>query len=123
MALAILRDQLEDAKILSMPQPLPPPASMPVCRTRRGAADTEGIQIGRSAQFIPIIVCLMEDLLVRSKAIKTEIDNGSTECKEIFGSTKETITQENERWKLQKEKAGGKPVSRCFHFISASLTL
>lgn len=121
IALATLRQQLQSAQILYIPDPLPPPASMPACRTRRGAVDAEGILVGRSAQLIPVIISLMEDLLVRSKTIKSEIDNSASEGRETFRLAKEAVTKENERWKIQKDKAGGKPVCPRFRLFFSAL--
>jgi len=126
IALARMRKQLGNA--IYIPNPLPPPTSMPVYYTRRGAVldpQAEGVQVGRSAQLIPIMECLIEELLVFSKDVKTEIDCGVAEGRETVKQVKEALQRENDRWKTEKDKANGKPVSlfQVLYIKSYSLLL
>lgn len=66
--------------------------------------------MGRSAQFVPVIIFLMEELLLVSKGLKADLDSGDSEIKDTVKQAREAIQRENERWKSVREQAGGKPV-------------
>jgi hypothetical protein len=96
---------------------------MPVHHTRRAVAldsNADGIQVGRTAQFLPVILFFMEELLLSSKALKTDIECGVSDNKDTVKQVKEAVQREKERWKTEKEKAGGKPVSISFVVLFSS---
>ena len=94
------------------PDPLPPPTTMPVYNTRRGALTQDSIPVGHSAQLAQIVLDLIDGLTMNgSKTLKAEIDKGINEGKDITKLGKEAITRENERWTKEKVRLGTtKPV-------------
>jgi hypothetical protein len=94
------------------PDPLPPPNTMPVYNTRRGAIHQDGIPVGHSAQLVHVVLDLIDGLMMRgSKVLKTEIDKGTNEARDITKSVKEAIARENDRWLKEKTRLGTiKPV-------------
>lgn len=99
------------------PDPLPPPTTMPVYNTRRGALNQDGIPVGHSAQLVQVLLALIDGLMMGgSKALKTEIDKGINEAKDIAKLGREAITRENERWTREKTRLGTtKPVRALLH--------
>jgi len=94
-----------------MPDPLPPPTSMPIYQTRRGTVldpAAEGVRVGRSAQLIPIITFLIDEIVACCKTMKANLDGGISEGKETVKQVKDALNKENERWKVEKDKAKGK---------------
>lgn len=112
--LASLRDAHPDHFTYS--DPLPPPTSMPVYNTRRGALHPDGIPVGHSAQLTHIVLDLIDGLMMGgSKALKSETDRGIHEVKDITRLGKEAIVRENERWTKEKTRLGTtKPVRPLF---------
>lgn len=98
------------------PDPLPPPTTMPVYNTRRGALNQDGIPVGHSAQLVPVVLDLIDGLMMSgSKKLKAEIDKGANDAKDITKHGKEAIARENERWVKEKTRLGTtKPVRVLF---------
>lgn len=94
------------------PDPLPPPTTMPVYNTRRGALNQDGVPVGHSAQLVSVVLDLIDGLMMGgSKTLKAEIDKGINEVKDIAKHGKEAIVRENERRKKEKAQLGTtKPV-------------
>lgn len=94
------------------PDPLPPPTTMPVYNTRRGALNQDSIPVGHSAQLVQVMLDLIDGLMMgESRTLKAEIDRGINEAKDITKLGKEAITRENERWIKEKARLGTtKPV-------------
>jgi len=107
------------------PDPLPPPTTMPVYNTRRGALNQDGIPVGHSAQLIPVVLDLIDGLTMGgSRALKAEIDKGVNEVKDITKLGKEAIARENERWAKEKGRLGTtKPVRAPLIFGVTLLTV
>lgn len=107
------------------PDPLPPPTTMPVYNTRRGALNQDGIPVGHSAQLVHVVLDLIDGLITGgSKTLKTEIDKGINEAKDITKLGKEAITRENERWAKEKTRLGTiKPVRALLMFRAIFLTV
>ena len=99
-------------KDFTYPDPLPPPTTMPVYNTRRGALNQDAIPVGHSAQLVQVVLDLIDGLTTGgSKILKAEIDKGINEAKDIAKLGKEAITRENERWMKEKVRLGTtKPV-------------
>lgn len=114
-SLASLRHAHPDDFVYS--DPLPPPTTMPVYNTRRGALNQDGIPVGHSAQLIQVVLDLIDGLMTDgSKTLKAEIDKGINEAKDITKLGKEAIARENERWAKEKVRLGTtKPVRALFH--------
>lgn len=70
--------------------------------------------MGRTTQFLPVILFFMEELLLSSKALKTDIESGISDNKDAVKQAKEAVQREKERWKTEKEKSGSKPVNISF---------
>jgi len=85
---------------------------MPVYNTRRGALNQDCIPVGHSAQLIHVVLDLIDGLTMGgSKTLKTEVDKGINEAKDIAKLGKEAIMRENERWTKEKARLGTtKPV-------------
>ena len=100
------------------PDPLPPPTTMPVYNTRRGALHQDGIPVGNSAQLAPVVLDLIDGLMMGgSRTLKAEVDRGINEAKDITRHGKEAITKENERWAREKVRLGTtKPVRALFRY-------
>ena len=94
------------------PDPLPPPTTMPVYNTRRGALHQDGVPVGHSAQLVHVVLDLIDGLMNGgSRTLKAEIDKGINEAKDITKLGKEAIARENERWAKEKVRLGTtKPV-------------
>ena len=105
------------------PDPLPPPTTMPVYNTRRGAVHQDGVPVGHSAQLVHVVVDLIDGLVTRgSKTLKTEIDKGTNEARQISKLGKEAIARENERRK-EKTRPGDACATRIDDLEKAQLTL
>ena len=106
------------------PDPLPPPTTMPVYNTRRGALNQDGIPVGHSAQLVSVVLDLIDGLMMGgSRTLKTEIDKGVNEVKDITKHGKDAIVRENERWTKEKARLGTtKPVRILPIFGMAPLT-
>ena len=97
------------------PDPLPPPTTMPVYNTRRGALNQDGIPVGHSAQLVPVVLDLIDGLTMGgSRTLKVEIDKGVNEAKDIAKLGKEAIARENERWTKEKGRLGTTKPVRAF---------
>ncbi|KAH7921406.1 hypothetical protein BV22DRAFT_1122186 [Leucogyrophana mollusca] len=85
---------------LIFPDPLPPPSSAPVIRTRSGIS--AGLTVVRTAQLVPVIAALV-DAAVESEDVRTELDTGVREAKEQAKEAREASRVENERYEKEKE--------------------
>ena len=120
-ALATLRDWQENASTssrspptslpLSFPDPLPPPESVSIIRTRSGAnqSNTGSIDVLRTAQLVPVISALV-NAAVESEAVRQELEVGTQESKERVKEAREANRIENERFEREKERGKGKRV-------------
>lgn len=123
-ALATLRDWQENASRssrspstsfpLSFPDPLPPPESVSIIRTRSGANQSNigSVNVLRTAQLVPVISAFI-DAAVESEAVRQELEAGVQESKERVKEVREAHRIENERFEKEKEreKMTGKRVS------------
>lgn len=102
--------------------PLPPPTTMPVYNTRRGALNQDGVPVGHSAQLVAVVLDLIDGLMMGgSKTLKVEIDKGINEVRDITKRGKEAIARENERWMKEKARLGTtKPVCALLHEVGSS---
>ncbi|GLB37681.1 hypothetical protein LshimejAT787_0407320 [Lyophyllum shimeji] len=94
--------------VLSIPDPLPPPANAAVyTRTTRSARDPSGSQsaivIAHSAQMIPIVEALIEASLTTT-AVREELESGVKEAKEMTREVKDCIKAENEKWDAERKE-------------------
>ncbi|KAF8444543.1 zinc-finger domain of monoamine-oxidase A repressor R1-domain-containing protein [Boletus edulis BED1] len=122
-ALATLRDRQENASTssrpnstgfpLSFPDPLPPPESVSIIRTRSGAnqSNTGSINVLRTAQLVPVISALV-NAAVDSEAVRQELDAGVQESKERVKEARESHRIENERFEREKEREKGKRLDK-----------
>ncbi|KAF8554735.1 hypothetical protein OG21DRAFT_1508623 [Imleria badia] len=122
-ALATLRDWQENASTssrtpstsvpLSFPDPLPPPESVSIIRTRSGAnqSNTGSINVLRTAQLIPVISALV-NAAVNSEAVRQELEVGTQESKERVKEAREAHRIENERFEQEKEREKGKRLDK-----------
>lgn len=120
-ALATLRDWQENSSTsscsastgfpLSFPDPLPPPESTSIIRTRSGAnqSNTGSINVLRTAQLVPVISALVS-AAVDSEAVRQGLEAGSQESKERVKEAREALRVENERFEQEKGRAKGKRV-------------
>ncbi|KIJ61330.1 hypothetical protein HYDPIDRAFT_189618 [Hydnomerulius pinastri MD-312] len=117
-ALATLRDWQENAStrlrsassgsLLSFPDPLPPPESTTIIRTRSGAnQDSGGIKILRTAQLVPVISALV-NAVVESEQVREALEAGAQEAKERVKEAREAHRLENERFEQEKEREKAK---------------
>lgn len=114
-ALATLRDWQENASRpsrsnstgfpLFFPDPLPPPESVSIIRTRSGAnqSNTGSVNVLRTAQLVPVISAFV-DAAVESEAARQELEAGSQESKERIKEAREAQRIENERFEQEKER-------------------
>ncbi|KAG6902747.1 hypothetical protein C0995_011895 [Termitomyces sp. Mi166 len=105
--LARLQDVIDDKTRLSIPDPLPLPASVVVYNTRttrRAPESSSGanIAIGHTAQMIPVLEALIEAAL-ETPIIHEELDNGFKEAKEVIREVQKAIKEENERWDAERK--------------------
>ncbi|KAJ3570011.1 hypothetical protein NP233_g4683 [Leucocoprinus birnbaumii] len=83
----------------TFPDPLPPPTTHDIraIRSTRHNDANDGLHIAYSAQMVPVITSLIEDVLLTS-AIREEIENGVRESKESIKEQREAVKREAERW-------------------------
>ncbi|KIJ18760.1 hypothetical protein PAXINDRAFT_179413 [Paxillus involutus ATCC 200175] len=118
-ALATLRDRQANVSTssrststtfpLSYPDPLPPPESATMMRTRSGAnqSHTGYINVFRTAQLLPVIYELV-NAAVESEAVRQEIEAGIQAAKERVKEAREAHRIENERFEQEKERGKAK---------------
>lgn len=96
---------------LSFPDPLPPPESVFIIRTRSGANQLNmgSINVLRTAQLVPVISAIV-DAAVESEAVRQELEAGIQESKERVKEAREAHRIENERFEQEKEREKGKRV-------------
>jgi hypothetical protein len=90
---------------LTFPDPLPPPGSATVRKTRSMRRATNGqpsVHIHCSGQLIPVLTALI-DLATSTNAIREEIEAGLRNVKELGRKGKEAIRLENEKWEKTRE--------------------
>jgi hypothetical protein len=98
--LRVTPERITPCEQLTFPDPLPPPASATVHRTRsmRNAGNAlRSINIVCSGQMVPVLMALI-DLALATDVIRGEIETGLKEAKELSRKSKEAIRLENERW-------------------------
>lgn len=86
---------------LSIPDPLPPPASAVMHNTRnmRSTRDPNGtasIQIAQSAQMIPVVQALIETATL-TDTVREELEVGVRDGKDLTKTVKEYCRKENEK--------------------------
>ncbi|KAH7888731.1 hypothetical protein F5I97DRAFT_1803661 [Phlebopus sp. FC_14] len=83
----------------SLPDPLPPSESATVIRTRSGRSSvhTEGVNVGRTAQLVPVVAVLV-NAAVETEAVREEIEAGIQKGKERARDAREAYRLENERF-------------------------
>ncbi|KAA1471774.1 hypothetical protein DENSPDRAFT_837845 [Dentipellis sp. KUC8613] len=120
-ALASLQSSLEpinlsrpDTPFLSLPDPLPPPASAHIVSTRSGQLHTTGVQIVNSAQFLPVVNALVEAAM-RTQVIREDIDSGAKEMKETVKAERERSKDEKERWEVVRHAGNATKMERAEH--------
>lgn len=121
-ALSALRECVRDVsgrrlpgRIPRLPDPLPPPTSISLIKTRSGAKiqdDTGVTNVYRTAQLVPVISALVEAAM-KSDAVKREIDDGLDEMKKKAKEAREAVRKENDLYEQAKasdqpqDKVGG----------------
>ncbi|TFY66270.1 hypothetical protein EVG20_g4823 [Dentipellis fragilis] len=120
-ALASLQSSLEsidlswlDSSFLSLPDPLPPPASAHIVSTRSGQLHATGVQIVNSAQFLPVVEALVEAAM-RTQVVREDIDSGAKEMKETVKAERERSKEEKERWEVVRHAGNATKVERAEH--------
>ncbi|EKM74655.1 hypothetical protein AGABI1DRAFT_80849 [Agaricus bisporus var. burnettii JB137-S8] len=91
----------------TFPDPLSPPSSLDIrtIRSTRTNATTDnyGIHIAYSAQMVPVVEALMEDVLMTT-AVREELEEGVREgMKETIKEQKEAVKRETERWDVVRK--------------------
>ncbi|KXN90851.1 hypothetical protein AN958_03505 [Leucoagaricus sp. SymC.cos] len=88
----------------TFPDPLPPPTTHDIrsIRSTRNNDTNDGLHIAYSAQMIPVITSLIEDVLLTS-AIREEIESGVREGKERIKEQREAVKREAERWEMVRK--------------------
>src|SRR5262249_45312498 len=87
--------------------PLSPPSSLDVrtIRSTRTNANNDGygIHIAYSAQMVPVVQALIEDVLMTT-AVREELEEGMREgMKETIKEQKEAVKREAERWDVVRK--------------------
>ncbi|KAF9447957.1 hypothetical protein P691DRAFT_760343 [Macrolepiota fuliginosa MF-IS2] len=83
----------------TFPDPLPPPTTNDIrtIRSTRNNDTNDGLHIAYSAQMVPVISALIEDVMLTG-AVREEIETGVREVKEAVKNQKEAMKREAERW-------------------------
>ncbi|KAI0705095.1 hypothetical protein C8T65DRAFT_577776 [Cerioporus squamosus] len=99
VALTTLRDSAD----LDFPDPQPPPPSVRQRSTRRVSQDSPSVVC--TAQFVPIIVALVEFAL-ETKVVQDDFERAATQEKDLSRAVRELSAAENARWREAKAKRG-----------------
>lgn len=90
-------------KLLTFPDPLPPPASALSGRSLRSVrTPTDTVNVVQTSQMIPVIVSLVQSA-IETKVVRDELDQGLKDNKNIVREAKEAIRIENARWEEEKK--------------------
>ncbi|KAF7793905.1 hypothetical protein EIP86_005027 [Pleurotus ostreatoroseus] len=99
-ALVKLRESNSD---LSFRSPIPPPTTTVFRHTRSGTQNsTDAVHIGSSAQMVPVIEDLIENV-IETSPVREALEAGTTQEKEFAKEVKEAIVTENANWKARTE--------------------